>query len=126
MKRLVQIASIAFLLLLLSGQQTRGLAEPGDADHFQWLVTMMDAAYAIKPGMTVEEVFKVVKREGGGGLSRIMTQNGYEFRHTYVLRQCRIIKMDMKFEGKFTQEDPKPGSKLLWVSRPYLENEILD
>jgi hypothetical protein len=73
----------------------------------------------IKPGMTRRELQQVFTAEGG-----LSTRT----RRTYVLSQCRTIKVDVEFlaVGKENDMQEMLEDKIVKISRPYLEYSILD
>lgn len=83
---------------------------PIDQEHTQWIVHALQAIQTIEPGMTRSDLTKLFTTEGG--LSTISQQ-------TYVYRQCRFIKIDVKFAP--SSKDELPTDKIVEVSRPYLE-----
>lgn len=126
MKRLVHTTFLALALSFIGGPEMRVRGQSTDSGNMRWLFTMMDTAHSIQPGMNVEQLLEVFEREGGSGFTRTMTKKGPQLVWTYRLRKCPMIKVDVDFEGGVTGYDPKPNAKIIWISKPYLEQEILD
>jgi hypothetical protein len=113
-----------------------------ESEHWSWLLRKMAIANAIKPGTPVEPLLELFRRQPG--IVRVVTDEEWSelrsggdirgklaeidtFAWTYCLRSCPWIKIDVKFlEPVNSNYDPKPGSKIKWVSKPYLEHEVLD
>lgn len=120
MKKPLRYFSIVVFAVSLWVVEGIGFAD----DQSRWLAKEMDEAYTIKPGMTVEQLREVFGREGGGGFVRV--EKTHELAYTFCLKTCSFIKIDVQFEGPAQGYDIKAGSKIRWVSKPYLERQILD
>ncbi len=106
-----------------TGQPLRYVGLPGepaiDWEHAQWVSSVMAWIATIKPGMTRKELLQVFTTEGG-----LSTRT----QRTYVLSQCRTIKVDVEFSaaGKENDMQEMPEDKIVKISKPYLEYSILD
>jgi len=110
----------AYELVTLKG------SPPFDAEHTQWVASVLRWTYEIKVGMTRGNLLKVYTTEGGLSTGT---------RRTYVLKGCPYVKVDVEFkpvgrperdtEGRITLvEDDR--DIITRISRPYLEYSILD
>lgn len=106
-----------------TGQPLRYVSLSGepsiDWEHAQWVSSVMAWIATIKPGMTRRELQQVFTTEGG-----LSTRT----RRTYVLSQCRTIKVDVEFSAASKESDMQemPEDKIVKISRPYLEYSIFD
>jgi hypothetical protein len=120
-------------------------AEAPDYEHNRWLADKLALASTIKPGMTVVQLSQLFERENGvermvtiedwdklkrspdahAGITQI---NKLTWCWCFHLKSCRLIKINVRFVGDANfQHDPKPESKITWVSRPFLDrHEVLD
>ncbi len=88
--------------------------------HTEWVAKSLKAIQAIRPGMTRQQVLKVLTTEGG-----ISTRN---FR-TYVYRECPYIKVTIKFEpvgALASGEFEGSNDRVISVSQPFLQWSIAD
>ncbi len=85
--------------------------------HWRWLDERYAEASAIKVGNTYTELTKHFQLDGGlhGG-------GTYRFVHNLAPR----LKIDVTFEGKLDFEKPDAGLKIKSISRPYLDQVIID
>jgi hypothetical protein len=97
-----------------------GKLTEAESEHSKWLAGCLREIQTIKPGMTREELLKVL--QGEGGLSSPTTQR---FAH----RDCPYIKVDVKFEALRDAEGrakESPKDKITTISKPFLEWPIID
>jgi hypothetical protein len=81
----------------------------------EWLEERYKEATSVRAGMSRAELMKVFEEDGG--LQRIPASR-------YVLRTCRMIKVDVEFDVEYGQaykERPDEGLKIKGISKPYLE-----
>jgi len=84
-----------------------------DWEHSQWVSSVLAWIATIKPGMTRSDLLRVFTTEGG-----LSTRT----RRTYVLKQCRTIKVDVEF----SISGRKAEDKITQISKPYLDYGISD
>ena len=108
-------------LLVISGALTYLPAQTAnDQAHQQWLEERYKEATSIKAGMTRADLLRVFEEDGG--LQTIPAGR-------YVLKSCRLIQIEVKFDGKYGVDyKPMPDEKLkiVEVSKPYLERMAVD
>jgi hypothetical protein len=91
-----------------------------DWDHTQWVSSVLSWTADIRPGMTRGDLARVFTTEGG-----ISTRT----RHTYVLKQCPYIKVDVEFAAVSKEQDSLtelPDDKIVKISKPYLDYSHVD
>lgn len=115
-----RLARIAFLGIVALGavaqseyHQRRTDVEP---EHNAWVAGVLRATQTITVGMTRSDLMKIFTTEGG-----LSTAS----HHTYVFRQCPLIKVDVKFAVSSHGEE-LPTDKIVEVSRPYLAWSVFD
>ncbi len=113
-----QIASLICIYILCAGTfaQTAESTQSQVDQHTAWIADALRAIQAIKVGMTRADLAKTFTTEGGISTAA---------RRTYVFRQCRFIKVDVKFEAATLAEE-HPTDKIVEISRPYLEWSVMD
>lgn len=115
-----RLAGIAFLgiVALCAVAQSESHQKPTDVDaeHTAWVAEALRATQALKVGMTRSDLMKVFTTEGG-----LSTTS----QRTYVYRQCRFIKIDVKFTAS-SHDEERPTDKITKVSRPYLAWSVTD
>lgn len=79
-----------------------------------WIAKVLRQIDAISPGMTRKELLKVFTTEGG-----LFSRE----RETYVLKECRYIKVDVVFSPTNSQE---AEDRIATMSRPYLQFSVVD
>lgn len=84
-----------------------------DWGHSQWVGNVLAWIATIKPGMTRSDLLRVFTTEGG-----LSTRT----HRTYVLKQCRTIKVDVEFSISGNEEE----DKITQISKPYLDYGIYD
>ena len=95
-------------------------APPFDAEHTQWVSSVLRWTYDIKPGMAWEDLLRVYTVEGG-----LSTRT----HRTYVLKGIPYIKVDVEFLPVGKEQDglaESPNDKILKISKPYLEYSHMD
>ena len=108
-------------LLLITGARIYSPAQTAnDQTHQQWLEERYNQATSIKAGMTRADLLKLFEEDGG--LQTIPAGR-------YVLKSCRLIQIEVKFDTKYGvdyQPIPAKDLKITNVSRPYLERMAID
>lgn len=84
-----------------------------DWGHSQWVGNVLAWIATIKPGMTRSDLLRVFTTEGG-----LSTRT----HRTYVLKQCRTIKVDVEFSISGSEGE----DKITQISKPYLDYGIYD
>jgi len=87
-----------------------------EQEHTAWIAGALNAMQTIKVGMTRSDLMKLFTTEGG-----LYTTS----QRTYVYRQCRYIKVDVKFAAS-NRDEEFPTDKIVEVSRPYLAWSVMD
>jgi hypothetical protein len=87
-----------------------------DQAHTAWINDVLRAIETIKPGMTRSDLEKIFTTEGGLSTSS---------QRTYVYRQCRHIKVDVRFAAS-VRDAELPTDKIVDISRPYLAWSTMD
>ena len=91
-----------------------------DQAHQQWLEERYKEATSIKPGMNRADLLKLFEEDGG--LQSIPASR-------YMLKSCRLIQIEVKFDAKYGVDyTPRPDKdlKITDVSRPYLQHMAID
>jgi hypothetical protein len=100
-----------------TGQPLQPVTLPGepviDWEHSQWVSSVLAWIATIKPGMTRSDLLRVFTTEGG--LSA-------RTHRTYVLKQCRTVKVDVDFSISENEAE----DKIAQISKPYLDYGIKD
>jgi hypothetical protein len=95
-----------------TGQPLQLVTPPGepaiDWGHSQWVNSVLAWISTIKPGMTRSDLLRVFTTEGG-----LATRT----HRIYVLKQCRIIKIDVEFSVSAREAE----DRVAHISRPYLD-----
>jgi hypothetical protein len=89
-------------------------------EHTQWIAESLKEMQTIKVGVARADLLKVFAEEGG-----ISTRS----QRRYVYRECRYIKVDVKFEPTSTPEEKlteHPEDRIIEISKPFLEWSITD
>jgi AraC-like DNA-binding protein len=96
-----------------------GRSEAGQGTR-QWLEERYKEATSVRAGMSRAELLRVFDEDGG--LQRIPASR-------YVLRSCRMIKVDVEFDvgyGQAYRVKPDKELKIKGISKPYLEHMYAD
>ncbi len=100
-----------------TGRPLEPLTLPGepviDWEHSLWVSSVLAWIATIKPGMTRSDLLRVFTMEGG-----LSTRT----HRTYVLKQCRTIKVDVEFSISGNEAE----DKITQMSKPYLDYGIHD
>jgi len=100
-----------------SGRPLQSGTLPGepviDWEHSQWVSSVLAWIATIKPGMTRSDLLRVFTTEGG-----LSTRT----HRTYVLKQCRTIKVDVEYSISGNEAE----DKITQISKPYLDYGICD
>jgi hypothetical protein len=112
--------AIACLLILgVIGIRTHGQGTAGKS-HEEWLQDEYKQASSIKAGMTRTDLQKIFSIDGG--INSIPASR-------YVLKSCRMIKVEVEFEptnGRTFKETSNQELKIIKISKPYLEPMFSD
>jgi hypothetical protein len=112
------IASAGLVLPRTSAQQEEeGPELPG---REAWVLKSLKRMETVKVGMTRAELLKVFGEEGG-----LSTRT----QRTYVYKECRYFKVNVKFEAVGNVEErlgESPDDKIFEISKPYIDYSILD
>jgi hypothetical protein len=114
-----RIASLTFIFIICAGsfaQTAESHPSQVDQQHTAWIGDAMRTIETIRVGMTRSDLAKIFTTEGGLSTAA---------RRTYVYRQCRFIKVDVKFDV-VTSVEEQPTDKIVEVSRPYLAWSVMD
>lgn len=100
-----------------TGQPLQLATLPGepviDWERSQWIDCVLAWIATIKPGMTRGDLLRVFTTEGG------LSTRAHR---TYVLKQCRTIKVDVEFSISGNEAE----DKITKISKPYLDYGIYD
>jgi len=100
-----------------AGRPLQPVTLPGepviDWEHSQWVSSVLAWIATIKPRMTRSDLLRVFTTEGG-----LSTRT----HRTYVLKQCRSIKVDVEFSISGNEAE----DKITQISKPYLDYGIYD
>jgi hypothetical protein len=110
----LSVITIGLSLLTTLSLATQGQSEREQA-HKLWLTQRYAEAISIEPGMSRADLLRVFDEDGG--LQRIPATR-------YLLKSCRMIKIEVEFETEYDQGDkekPDEELKITKVSQPYLE-----
>jgi len=88
-----------------------------DQEHTQWIQHVMKSIATIKPGMTRQQLLRILTTEGG-----LSTRS----QRRYVYKHCPYIKVDVKFSPSGEGPGERPDDKIVEISRPYLQYAIYD
>jgi hypothetical protein len=92
-------------------------------DHSKWLQASLEEIEAIRAGMTRRDLMKLFRAQGG-----IFTRTQQQF----VYRKSPLIHVTVKFEAVGRPDITAPeeadigDDRIVEISRPFIENEILD
>ena len=106
------------VMVLLSTSQASG---PGSVPtDCAWIERALKEIQTVKVGMTRSQLETIFTMEGGLATRRS---------RRYVYRGCSLIKVDVQFQPiQHPGEKLKqfPDDKIIEISRPFIENQILD
>jgi hypothetical protein len=86
--------------------------------HSEWVAKSLKEIQTVKAGMTRADLLKVFTEEGG-----LSTRKW----RTYAYHECPYIKVDVKFEPVADGGNSEsPDDKIVEISKPYLDWQILD
>ena len=111
------LASAAFVLPGTSARQEEVPELPG---REAWVLKSLKRMGTVKVGATRADLLKVFGEEGG-----LSTRT----QRTYVYRECRYFKVDVKFEAVGNVEErlaESPEDKVAEISRPYIAYGVSD
>jgi hypothetical protein len=96
----------------------RSVAED-DAAFTERVSEVLKEARKVKPGMTREDLLKVFTTQGG-----IFSPQ----QRTFVYQRCSLIKVDVEFAttAKNAKVEELPSDKILKISKPYLDWNVVD
>lgn len=116
----IGILLIAGLLVIVGTRTYLPAQTANDQAHQQWLEERYKEATSIKAGMTRADLLTLFEEDGG--LQRIPAAR-------YVLKGCRLIQIEVKFDAKYGvdyQPMPDENLRIVEVSKPYLARMALD
>ena len=116
----IGILLIAVLLIIVGTRTYLPAQTANDQAHQQWLEERYKEATSITPGMSRADLLKLFDEEAG--VQSIPAAR-------YVLKSCRLIKVEVKFDTKYgVNYKPMPDKnlKIAEVSKPYLERMVID
>lgn len=117
-KGMLTIGFVVLLSLMLSSAQSE--QRRAGAANCSCAETALRDIRSVKVGMTRKDIEKVLTTEGG------ISARGAR---TYVYKNCAYIKVDVQFQAiQHPGEKLKEFSddKIIGMSKPYLDNPILD
>jgi hypothetical protein len=125
MKKLLLIVltagALASATLMFHDSSAQAGAEAGGRPYLEkWVLKSLGEMKKVKAGMTRGDLLKVFAEEGG-----LSTRT----QRTYVYRECRYFKVDVKFEPVGNVENrlaESPEDKIKEISRPYIDYGIVD
>ena len=115
----IGILLIAGLLIIVGTRTYLPAQTANDQAHQQWLEERYKEAISIKPGMSRADLIKLFDEDGG---IQMITAT------RYVLKSCRLIQIEVKFNayGADFRSIPAKDLKIMEVSRPFLQPMALD
>lgn len=110
---------LALLVPLLIVCSTMRAAAENDAAFTQRVSEVLKEARKMRPGMTREELLKVFTTQGG-----IFSPQ----QRTFAYQGCSLIKVDVEFATteKNGKVEELPSDKILKISKPYLDWNVVD
>ncbi|HKB66520.1 MAG TPA: hypothetical protein VKC61_11760 [Pyrinomonadaceae bacterium] len=115
--------SLAFLAISIVAGLTvfaQSDAQSHDAKtHSEWIAQSLKEMQTIKVGMTMTDLLKVFREEGG-----LSTRT----QRQYVYRECLYIKVAVEFEPVETTAGRSENGKdkIVKISQPFIEWSVLD
>lgn len=114
------VACVAILLFVFTpGLRAQQVASsPGDQNV--WAMNALKEMQTVQVGMTRSDLEKVFMIDGGGSTRKSQT---------YVYRKCIYLKVDVEYapvemaDGRWEEA---AHDKIVKISKPYLDNPILD
>ena len=106
-------------LVLLVGARAHQAQVTDDQAHQQWLEERYKEAISIKPGMSRADLIMLFDEDGGVQMVAATR---------YVLKSCRLIQIEVKFNayGADFRAIPAKDLKIIDISRPFLQPMALD
>ena len=106
-------------LVLVVGARAYQAQVTDDQAHQRWLEERYKEAISIKPGMSRADLIKLFDEDGGGQMIAATR---------YVLKSCRLIQIEVKFDayGADFRAIPAKDLKITDISRPFLQPMALD
>jgi hypothetical protein len=114
------VKALPLICIVVALAHATTLSSVHDQTHSQWIEERYREATSIKEGMTVADLQKVFTQDGG-------LQSPPDLR--YILKSCMWIKIDVELDvpqGEERQFPPGANLRIKKVSKPYLEQMILD
>ena len=113
---LLVIASIAVVSIV--GFALQAQRNDDTAAHVQWVENALKDMQTIQVGMTRKDLLRIFTTEGG--ISSPQTRQ-------FVYKKCPYFKVQVQFE--LSQSGDKrtesPDDKIIKISKPYLEGQII-
>jgi hypothetical protein len=112
------VSAVVVIFVIIASAMTAPMSSK-TSNNTEWLTKTLKEIQTIKVGMTRKELLEKFTAEGGFS-SRAW--------RTYAYRECTLIKVDVEFEPAGASEPQKenPDDKITKISKPYLEQTVLD
>src|SRR2546423_14294145 len=120
MKKIVLIVSAMVVLLVIIASAMTAPMSSKTLNNTEWVAKTLKEIQTIKVGMTRKELLEKFTTEGG------LSSRTWR---TYVYRECPLIKVDVELEPVGASEEKRkesPDDKIIKISKPYLEETVLD
>ena len=118
---LIVLTACALAAVVFPGASAgQGDEVPEPPGREAWVLKSLKRMGMVRPGMTRADLLKVFEEEGG-----ISTRT----QRTYVYKECRYFKVDVKFEavgsvGERLAESPE--DRIVEISKPYIDYSVSD
>lgn len=111
------VTFVVILIALVPGFSSQAVSN--QMGHVEWVANALKEMQSIKVGMTRRELLQVFTTEGG-----ISTPA----RSHYVYKGCPYFKVQVEFQlqGGSGRQEASPEDKIIKISKPYIENMIID
>jgi hypothetical protein len=120
MKKVVVIISASVVIFVLITSALSASMSEETPNHTEWIAKILKDIQTIKVGTSRKQLLEKFTTEGGL-FSRTWRTYGY--------RECPLIKVNVEFEPVGAPEEKHKEShddKIIKISKPYLEETILD
>lgn len=120
MRNLVNAAMCMTLTLIVLLSTSQGIGSQVAPNDCAWIERTLKDIRSVKVGMTRSQLESTFTTEGGLSSRRS---------RTYTYRSCPYIKVDVQFQAiQHATEKLKefPDDKIVGMSKPYIENRIID
>lgn len=115
--KLVIFVTLAVVVFLSPSRASGPRSVPTDC---AWIQTALKEIRSVKVGMTRSQLETIFTPEGGMSTRRLR-------RYTY--RSCQFIKVEVRFQAIQHPNDKEkefPDDKIIEISKPYIQNQIID